>query len=178
MVDHAVHVAHIERKHSERQFLVQRSKLNPVGTTRPQSNLVLTHFNTFLTSLHDSLSSLHRRRNRTYLLGCCYLWLAVTEPGQLKQQQVYQLRVLPLQYYLRQHVNEALDPDAQIARERGPLQELLLLELSVVLLLVTLRTEVGYWCASTYILLQVQSLENHAFALFDFGLRAHGRRDR
>ena len=64
----------------------------------------------------------------------------MTEPGQLKQQQVNQLHVLIVKQYLRHHVDEALRPDSQVARNCVPLHELLPLKLGVVLLLVALHT--------------------------------------
>ena len=68
--------------------------------------------------------------------------LSVTEPGQIKQKQVSQLRVLEVQKDLREHLHEALDPDAQVSRLRCPVEEGLVLELSVVARLVSLNKKV------------------------------------
>ena len=46
MVNHAMHVANIQREHGERQFLVQGRELDAVDQTRAQTKLELTHFNT------------------------------------------------------------------------------------------------------------------------------------
>ena len=130
-----MNIVDVQREHGEAKFLIQRPKLEAVDQAGAQSKLQqLTHFNKGLTLgliLLGGRAGLFAR-----LVG-----LSVAEPGQVKQKQVCQLSVLEFEQDLREHLDEALDPDAQIAWLGRAVEECLVVELSVVLLLVSLNTK-------------------------------------